>query len=1125
MEVGHKVSSAEEDRSTIGASTLLTYLLIALLIIYVAGLIRFDPCWLVTHLGGESGDQKVCPASQQFVWLFSVPGIFLILAVWLARWRGLGYWSARATFLTLAALILFGLFAAPPLKLRDTTYSDNPTKVSNPTPLKNTDSASLTPAERLVSDEHKKAVDEIKMRIEQEDGWYRYKFVLIGGLLLAFIAHIAGWPSERSTERDLEGRMETLLRSNATCVVLALAAVVAFTIDLHIRSSIIVINQLGLWLRHYVEPALLQHKIEPPGFLPWESFLRVGRPATGFQLDELYQFVNLPHLHFLTFVIYVVYLGVLQTICLESLNRPRGSLVPHPRWSAVVGFVLVHVAMFAFVWAGHTAPSAFEFKPIPFVEWWTWGWTPPLLYLIPWALLVGTSVPYLLLLWPSPPKFRWRVIVLLMVVLGVGATVAVLASTSGDAQFRWLVERSMLHQAKRLALPYSGHSQQWLYSYATAQPRAAAKLAPVWFTAYPESVITRKGDTILRTLGDAVLWRAFGEIGINGIHTGPVKRAGGVRDLKYTPSVDGNFDRISMEIDPNFESEEEYKSLTRIARESAAAVVIGDIIPGHSGKGADFRLAERGYEDYPGLYHMVEIFEKDWGLLPPPGKDSVNLTKETVDQLKGMGYIVGRLQREPPIFAKAGIKETDWSATDVVTGVDGRRRRWVYLHYFKEGQPTFNWLDPSFAAQRLVLGDALHSLGTLGEKILRLDANGFLGIEVGSRLAWSEGHPLTLISNQIIAGLVRKLNGFTFQELNLTLADINDPTGGNRMSGGGADLSYDFVTRPAYHHALVTGDTEFLRLMLGLQREYKINPIGLIHALQNHDELTLELRHFATGRDKDRDFTFHGKKMKGSDLGDRVRNEMKAKLIGAAAPYNREAGNGVSCTTVTVATAALGITDISSLSDAQKGDIQRAHLLVAMYNAMQPGVFALSGWDLVGALTLPSESVEARLRDGDTRWINRGAYDLLGVNPAAKESHSGLPRAQAIYGPLPQQLNNPASFASQIRKMLRVRTEYRINESAQIDVPEVRAKGLLVMVHRLVEGKGIGVTALNFGQQPVAEAVGIKEAPAGAAIIDLLAEKAAGKLVGTQLRVSLGPHEGKVLLLHSAPAAEPSTAK
>ena len=56
--------------------------------------------------------------------------------------------------------------------------------------------------------------------------------------------------------------------------------------------------------------------------------------------------------------------------------------------------------------------------------------------------------------------------------------------------------------------------------------------------------------------------------------------------------------------------------------------------------------------------------------------------------------------------------------------------------------------------------------------------------------------------------MVRKVGGFTFQELNLTIDDI-------KATGEvGPDLSYDFITRPAYHHALVTGDTEFLRLTL-----------------------------------------------------------------------------------------------------------------------------------------------------------------------------------------------------------------------------------------------------------------------------------------------------------------------
>jgi trehalose synthase len=681
-------------------------------------------------------------------------------------------------------------------------------------------------------------------------------------------------------------------------------------------------------------------------------------------------------------------------------------------------------------------------------------------------------------------------------------------AVSGDAYIRWLVERSMLHQAERVARRYSGQGQLWQHPFANPQPRAASALASVWFTAYPPSHITRPDESVLRSLGDPELWSIFREIGIHGVHTGPMKRSGAIRGREYTPTIDGNFDRISTEIDPGFGTEEEYKSMVLHARQNGA-VVIGDIIPGHSGKGADFRLAERGYGDYPGLYHMVEIHPQDWNVLPPvpAGKDSINLKPEAVDELKARGYIVGQLPRT--IFYERNVKETDWSATDAVAGTDGKTRRWVYLHYFKEGQPTFNWLDPSFAAQRLVMGDALQSLGTLGERMLRLDANGFLGIEVGPNggRAWSEGHPLSVTSNQLIAGLVRKLGGFTFQELNLTLEDIK------AMSQGGADLSYDFVARPGYHHALVTGDAEFLRLMLGLQKTYQIDPAGLIHALQNHDELTLELVHFWT-RHKDATFAFRGQEMKGSELRAIVRADMHDRLLGPAAPYNLKAANGVSCTTVTVAAAALGIRDISRLTDAQRRDIQRAHLLVAMYNAMQPGVFALSGWDLVGALTLPAASVKTLLADGDTRWINRGSYDLLGKNPGAAKSIADLPRTQALYGPLPQQLASPGSFAWELKKMLRVRAKHRINESEQVDVPAVQARGLVVMVHRLPNDQGIQVTAINFGRSAVHETVAIEIAPPGGLITDLLEDKALGTLgANGRLQLALGPHEGQVLLI------------
>ena len=134
-------------------------------------------------------------------------------------------------------------------------------------------------------------------------------------------------------------------------------------------------------------------------------------------------------------------------------------------------------------------------------------------------------------------------------------------------------------------------------------------------------------------------------------------------------------------------------------------------------------------------------------------------------------------------------------------GPDGVRAPLGVSALLQEGQPSINWLDPSFAGMRLVIGDALHSLGDLGSGALRLDANGFLGVEKSAEdsPAWSEGHPLSEAANQLIASMVRKVGGFTFQELNLTIDDIQS------SAERGADLSYDFINRPAYHHAIATG--------------------------------------------------------------------------------------------------------------------------------------------------------------------------------------------------------------------------------------------------------------------------------------------------------------------------------
>ncbi|MGE8316580.1 MAG: maltose alpha-D-glucosyltransferase, partial [Pseudomonas putida] len=207
---------------------------------------------------------------------------------------------------------------------------------------------------------------------------------------------------------------------------------------------------------------------------------------------------------------------------------------------------------------------------------------------------------------------------------------------------KWLEDRAMLKASQERASLYSGQSRLWQQPYAEAQPRRATEIASVWLTVYPDAIIAPQDCSVLGALAHEALWKRLSEIGIQGLHTGPIKLSGGIRGRELTPSVDGNFDRISFDIDPLYGSEQELVQMSRMAA-AHNAVTIDDLIPSHTGKGADFRLAEMAHGPYPGLYHMVEIREEDWPLLPevPTGRDSVNLLPAQCDELKARHYIVG----------------------------------------------------------------------------------------------------------------------------------------------------------------------------------------------------------------------------------------------------------------------------------------------------------------------------------------------------------------------------------------------------------------------------------------------------------------------------------------------------
>ena len=292
--------------------------------------------------------------------------------------------------------------------------------------------------------------------------------------------------------------------------------------------------------------------------------------------------------------------------------------------------------------------------------------------------------------------------------------------------------------------------------------------------------------------------------------------------------------------------------------------------------------------------------------------------------------------------------------------------------------------------------------------------------------------------------MVRKVGGFTFQELNLTIDDIAE------TSQAGADLSYDFINRPAYQHALAIADTEFLRLTLNASLEFGVQPRSLVHALQNHDELTYELVHFAT-RHKDDEYSYRGGVIDGGTLAETIRAEMIEPLTAPAAPYNAIfTTNGIASTTASIIAASLGVTDLDDIDEAADRRHQEGPPAADEVQRLAAGRRRL--------LRLgPVRHAPARARGhpppaGDRRH----ALDPpCGVRPDGPRREPRVPRHAAGTQPL-RHAARPARGSRLVRvraaEILEIRESSGVATATQVDVPPVSHKGMLVMVHQF-EGR------------------------------------------------------------------------
>src|SRR6185436_18931228 len=173
-------------------------------------------------------------------------------------------------------------------------------------------------------------------------------------------------------------------------------------------------------------------------------------------------------------------------------------------------------------------------------------------------------------------------------------------------------------------------------------------------------------------------------------------------------------------------------------------------------------------------------------------------------------------------------------------------------------------------------------------------------------------------------------------------------------------------------------------------------------------------------------------------------------------------------------------------------------------------------------LTIDPDKIESLLATGDTRWIHRSPYDLMGYQPEADRSATGMPKAVSMYGPLPQQLETQASSVSPLGRILERRRRYGIATSSQVDVPEVSNKAMLVMVHQLSDPAEHQVTVLNFAPDPIVGTINSTHLLSGSLVLDMFTDEVIGEVDDLHsFHISLQGHEGRSLFISSRDAVAP----
>ncbi|MDL2316809.1 hypothetical protein LJC59_07010, partial [Desulfovibrio sp. OttesenSCG-928-A18] len=670
------------------------------------------------------------------------------------------------------------------------------------------------------------------------------------------------------------------------------------------------------------------------------------------------------------------------------------------------------------------------------------------------------------------------------------------------AYMQYLERQSMLGQSYNMAQVVSGSELAWRESASSGTPDAMLGFADNWLFVHPLTILNSTRNSTFSQLTDATTWPLLREAGIKGIYVAPIQ-GGGALWAKERRTVDTGEDVVQYSFSKAAGSEDQYKRLMGSIIDNHG-LLGSDLVPAATGLGPDFFLAARGVREYPGIYCMVEIPEKDWTSLPAVAAEweGTVLNQAQVAELSSKGFLPKAMRDEVSPLGRSG----GWAATGQIRGVDGNYHRWVYRYYHTPYYAVLNWEDPSQTAHRILSGSAVRQVGLQGQALLGLRFEAFQGLEAAP--AGVQGNSFSiepaLTAAASLSRELRRYGGWSWvRDDDLPLTSVSD------FLRSGVDFIHDSAFSPASEHALLTGDATLLRYMADELIRLGIDTRRLVHTTPAQDGLNYSLPHL-------------------SYLAARSGNARAAAFRNSIQAAMRNAVSHVSPTPVKdgyLYTTSAGLAAMALKSSDAKA-IAKGHSLLIFFKAMQPGVLMLSGQDIAGVMPLSWDSMQGAAESWDVSNTSRGAYAMTTSASTLAVTLQGMARAPRIY-PVPDaQVHQKDSFVHRIGSFTRPRTDYGIARGVLVARPKTKGKGSIALLTRLPDGKSYLLSVCNFSRSSVTETVSLAGQPGIAAAMSRVTSIATGgshSVSGSTVTVQLAPWEGRALLLGSgAPAGQPA---